>query len=78
LLFLDEFEDPNYEDPKSGETDDESYHPSRNEDLAGLYYKQLTRNKKITEIGSFFVTFLMFLFINIHTYISLNLSRFII
>ncbi len=43
--FLDEFDDPNYGDPKSGETDDESYHPSEEEDLAGLYYKQLARNK---------------------------------
>ncbi len=34
--FLDKFDDPNYEDPKIRETDHESYHPSEDEDLAGL------------------------------------------
>ncbi len=51
---MDEFDDPNYEDPKSEETDDESYHPSEDEeDLAGLYYKQIARNKKMSDICSF-------------------------
>jgi hypothetical protein len=51
--FLDEFDDTNYEDPKSGETNDESYLPSKDEDLAGLYYEQLARNKKTSDICSF-------------------------
>jgi hypothetical protein len=39
--FLDEFDDPNYEDPKSREADNESCRPSEDEegedeDLAGL------------------------------------------
>lgn len=53
--FLEQFDEPNYEDPKSRETNHESYHPSEDEEgedenLAGLYYIQLTRNKKMSQI----------------------------
>ncbi len=58
--FLNEFDDPNYEDPKSGETDDESYYPSEDEDLAGLYYKQLAKHKKISDICFFVLHFSCF------------------
>lgn len=53
--FLDEFEDPNYEDPKSGESDDESYHPSEDEeqeeeDLAG-FYEPLDGTQEIKDLN---------------------------